>query len=477
MRMSAWRAIGATCGLAVLGLAACDKADERTALVEPQLAARSPACDFGRMANDARSYFPGNGPGSQRQAVLDLIDQMEDDCADNDAAGYTAHWYEIAAILGDVLTAGEGGDPEVGASFLAASLTVPGPDGQTPIFDPCGDDDDCVAWEGHPTLPDFASVLSSPHGAWAVVQNGTAAVCSSFKQPCSGWSAEQLGDAWGVEPSVSWQAALAGRETVVFGHPLSGPSPTGETLLATDLPAYRWLLIPDPGTFGVAQTPPPPAVLEVGLCSTAEPTSIETLVQKGGTVLTEAVIDWCSDQVPSIVSRSSSLWNRTLAFLSPVPAPLVATSAMARIGPGGSASSFTDFYAIDLSAEAAIALSAQPADGFVGQPILGVDGEPFSVRAFTASKASPLESTEVTLTVIGNSGLIPSGNYVSGTGLTCGDFECTGITQADHEPSPGTLELPLVFTKTGQYSLCIKAKLPPLSFGDAVCTDKFNVRP
>lgn len=79
--------------------------------------------------------------------------------------------------------------------------------------------------------------------------------------------------------------------------------------------------------------------------------------------------------------------------------------------------------------------------------------------------------------MIGNNGLIPSGNDVSGTGLTCVDFVCTGSTQADHEPSPGTLNLPLVFTKPGQYSLCVDASLPPLSFETAVCTNKFNGRP
>lgn len=475
MRVRAWRAVAVACGLAVVSVSACGEADERTALVEPQLAARSPACDFGRMGNDARRYFPGNGPGAASRAVLGLIDLMKADCSAGDAAAYTAHWFEIAEILEDVLVAGTAGDASDGASFLATSLTVPGPDGRTPIFDPCGDDSGCVAWEGYPTLPDFASVLSSPHGAWAVVSTGTAAVCSSFVQPCSGWSAALLGDAWGVEPSVSWQAAFAGRTTVVFGHPLSGPSPTGETLLATELPAYQWLLIPDPGAFGVDLTPP--AVLEVGLCSTAEPTSIETLVQKGGTVLTEAVIDWCTDQVPSIASRGSSLWDRTLAFLSPAPAPLVATSAVARVGPGGSASSFTDFYAIDLPREALVVFSAQPADGFVGQPILGLDGEPFGLRTLTASEGSPLENTRVTLTVIGNGGLIPSGNDVSGTGLSCVGFVCTGTTQADHQTNPGTLELPLVFTKPGQYSLCVDAALPPLAFEPGVCTDKFNVRP
>lgn len=475
MHLPVPRNIAATFGLVLLGLSACDQTEQRPVFpVEPQLSARSPSCDFGRMSNDARDYFPGNGRGSVAAEALDLIDDMSADCAAGDAAAYTAHWYEIAAILGEVLAAGTGGDPSAAASLLATSLTVPGPDGQTPIFDPCGDDDACLPWEGYPTLPDFAAVLSSADGAWSVVSTGVDAVCSSFTYPCSDWSAGLMGDAWGVEPSVSWQAALAGRTTVLFGHPLPGPSPTGEALLDTDLPAFQWLLIPDPGAFGIEQSPP--AVLEVGLCSTAEPTRIEALVQKGSTVLTEAIIDWCTDQVPSIASHGSSMLDRALAFLSPVPAPLAATS-MASRGPGGSASSFTDFYAIDVPSAAGIAYSAEPADAFVGQPIMGVDGEPFAVRTFTSSEQSPLENALVTMTVIGNGGLIPSGNDVSGTGLTCNGFTCTGRTQADHEPSPGTLDLPLVFTKSGQYSVCFGASLPPLSFEPAVCTDKFNVRP
>jgi hypothetical protein len=79
--------------------------------------------------------------------------------------------------------------------------------------------------------------------------------------------------------------------------------------------------------------------------------------------------------------------------------------------------------------------------------------------------------------VIGNGGLIPSGNGVSGTGLNCTDFACTGRTQADEDSNPGALDLPLVFTKPGQYSMCFTAQLPPLQFGSEVCTEKFNIRP
>jgi hypothetical protein len=79
--------------------------------------------------------------------------------------------------------------------------------------------------------------------------------------------------------------------------------------------------------------------------------------------------------------------------------------------------------------------------------------------------------------VIGNGGLVPSGNGVSGARLSCSNVVCTGITQADHVPNPGTLDLQLVFTKPGQYSLCITAELAPLIFNQACSAEKFNIRP
>ena len=79
--------------------------------------------------------------------------------------------------------------------------------------------------------------------------------------------------------------------------------------------------------------------------------------------------------------------------------------------------------------------------------------------------------------MIGNGGLVPSGNDVSGAGLSCSNFVCTGITQADHVPNPGTLDLQLVFTKPGQYSLCITAELAPLIFNQACGAEQFNIRP
>lgn len=459
----------------IFGLVACEQPqDQRTAPVEPiQMSARpTGGCDFGSMARDARGYFPGNGRGSVSNQVQDLIDVMKAECAAGDRAGYTDRWFDVAAIVESVLEAGTGGDPADGGAFLAASVSVVGPDGDTPIFDPCGGDANCRPWDGYPMSPDFTGVLASEHGAWAVVSSGSDAICSSFEHPCEGWNAGLLGDAWGVEPASTWPAALHGRTTLVFGQPLSGSSPTGETLLDTELPAYQWLIIPDVDAFGADGSP---SSLEVGLCSTSTATADELLIQKNTTVLTEAALSWCSSQIPSVARVGGSAWERLLAFLSPTPAPLVAT--VASRGPGGSAGSFTDFYAVDLPRASVIALSSQPADGFVGQPILGRDGQPLVVRTLTSSMQSPIENALVTMQVIGNGGLIPSGNDVSATGLTCNGFVCTGRTQADQDPTPGSLALPLVFTKTGSYSLCLSAGLPPLSFSSQVCTEKFNVRP
>lgn len=457
--------------MSLLAFAACDRAEQQNAFapVGPELAARSTGCDFGRMSQDARSYFPGSGSGSVSATVLSLIDQMEDDCAAADATSYTAHWFEIAGILQGVLTAGTGGAAADGASFLAKSVTVLGPNETTRMFDPCHGAPGCAPWDGYPTLPNFAAVLGSVDGAWAKVSGASAdVVCSGFAFPCEDVESG-LGDVWGVKPSPSWAAALQDRTSILFGYPLPGPSPTGEALLDTDLPAFQWLLIPDPAEFG---TPTVPAELQVGLCSSAFASGGELLVQKGSTILNEvSIADWCTITAPL---GANSLLQRLASFLSPAPSPLIATVASS--GPGGRAGSFTDFYAVGVPQQALIAFSAQPADGVVGQAILGRDGQPFSVRTFTASMQSPLENAHVFMTVIGNGGLIPSGNDVSGLGLKCNGFDCDGFTQADEDPMPGALLLPLKFTKTGQYSLCFTASMPPLTF-QQVCTEKFNIRP
>jgi len=457
--------------VSLMAFGACNRADEAasSAPAGPEFAARTNACDFGRMAQDARRYFPGNGNGSISAAVLDLVDQMEDDCAAGDQAAYTAHWFQVAGIVEGVLEARTGGDPADGASFLAKSVTVVGPDAATPMFDPCDGATGCMPWDGYPTLPNFAGALGSMDGAWAVVDGtGAEVVCSGFVFPCDGVESG-LGDVWGVKPSPSWSAALQGHTSVLFGYPIPGPSPTGEALLNTDLPAFQWLLIPDWIVFGTSAVP---AELQVGLCSSAFASGGELVVQKGETVLNEASIaDWCTITQDL---GNNSLLHRLASFLSPLPSPLAATLASG--GPGGRAGSFTDFYAIGVPQQAVIALSSQPADGNVGQVIKGRDGKPFSVRSFTSSMQSPLENAHVFMTVIGNGGLVASGNNVSGTGLTCVGFECDGYTQADEDPMPGSLLLPLKFTKTGQYSLCFTALMPPLTFAE-VCSDKFNVRP
>lgn len=444
----------------------------------PVLAARAGStCNFRDITKDARGYFPGQGKNSVLSQVQGLLDLMEADCESTDQTAYTSHWFDVATIVQGVLETGAGESVADGTAFLVGTLNVVGPDGTTLMFDPCDGGADCLPWDGFPTAPDFASVLSSSKGAWATVSAGTDAVCSSFQFPCTGLDPAITGDDWGAEPSVNWELALHGRTTLVFGAPLTGPSPTGEPLLNTELPAYQWLMIPDPVEFGVDLTPA--AVLEVGLCSTATSQIDEVLVQKGNTVLTEAVIDFCSSQLASVVRSSVPGVSRFVSALgslfSPVPAPLIASVALR--GPGGSAGSFTDFYAIDIPREALILIPSQPVTGNVGQPLLGADGEVFSVKAVTSSMASPLEDALITIDIIGNGGLIPSGNGVSGADVTCDGFVCTGRTQADEDAAPGELPLGLVFTKPGSYTMCFSASLPPLSFSNAVCSDKFVINP
>lgn len=439
------------------------------------LAVQGPStCDFRDIKKDARGYFPGTGRNSILAGVSDLLDVLESDCDAGDRAAYTGHWFDVAAVVQGVLADGSGGSVADGSDFLVGTLEVLAPDGVTRMFDPCDGEPDCVPWDGFPAAPDFASVLGSSNGAWAIVTTGTDAVCSSFQSPCSGIDPSVTGDAWGAEPSVNWELALHGRTTLVFGAPLPGPSPTGEPLLNTDLPAYQWLLIPDPLEFGTELTPP--AVLEVGLCSTASAAIDEILVQKGKTVLTEAVIDFCTNQILSSAQQPHTVVGRLASVLeSLLPAPLFA--AVANRGPGGSAGSFTDFYAIDLPRAAQILIPHQPDRGAVGKPLLGVDGNPFFIQAVTSSQHSPLEEALITIQIIGNNGLIPSGNGVSGADVVCDGFVCTGRTQADEDSAPGVLPLSLVFTKPGSYTMCFSGSLPPLDFSSAVCSQKFVINP
>lgn len=442
---------------------------------------RKGGCDF-RVARDARSFFPGSGKGSVKAQALDLIDQIKDACRANDGETFTARWFDLAQLTESVVAAGTGGDPVAGGAVFAKLIQATGPDGVTKIFDPCGADDaECTPWDGYPSsTPDFARVLASPNGAWGVVEAGTDPVCSAFDNgsSCESWDAATQGDKWGVEPGRSgdgatWAGALHGRRSLLFGHPLdAGATPTGEDILGASLPAFRWLLIPEPDAFAVDASPP--EILEVGLCSTAVPQAIE-VIQKGSTILREASLDWCLTQT-GVAFRPRSALGRFLDFLSPVPEPLVATALGSR-GPGGSAGSFTDFFAGDVPSLAQIGLSAEPAGGTVGEVIIGEDGQPFTISTFTTSEGTPIEDAAVSIRIVGNGGLIPSGNDASGSAVECADFICTGFTQADEQPAPGSLVPELVITKPGQYSLCVSATLAPLVFSTEVCTGKFIMNP
>jgi hypothetical protein len=451
--------------IALAALGACDSREEQPVHpVGPQLAAMSAACDFPGAAQEARSYFPGSGKNSTAGEVQAVLDLMEEACDAGQGAVYTELFYDVATIVQGVLMNSEGGDAESGASLLTRLTTMLGLDGQ-PIFDPCGGAPDCTPWEGYPTPLDFLSVLTDPDGTWTVLTEGTNVVCSGFLFPCFGVDPAE-GDVWGAQPSPNWQTVFFGRTTLMIGYPIPDLSPTDELLADTELPAYRYRLSPDPSQFFEGSE------VFVGLCSPATPTIDELLIQKGFTVLEQVSIDWCNVGEPA-----PSLLQGLARFLSPTPAPLTAT-ALASSGPGGRAGTYTDFFVIDASDQGVLELQSQPANGTVGQPILGQDGQPLTLRTFTATEESPLENARIRMTVIGNGGLIPSGNGVSDEELSCGGFVCEGSTQADEEPLPGSLVLEtLTFTKSGQYSLCFEAFLVPLMFDNPVCTEKFVVTP
>ncbi|MEN8143908.1 MAG: hypothetical protein ABFS14_03060 [Gemmatimonadota bacterium] len=431
----------------------------------------------------ARDYFPGTGNSSPQKLALDLIDTMDDACESGDLAAFTAGWFAVAAAVETLLEAGTAGDPVDGDALMWELANAQASAGSA--FDPCGGSAACSPWDGYPTRPDFVGALSAG-GAWSVITTGSSAVCSGHMAPCANVDPSPLadGETFGVEPSLTWEAALHGRTSLLFGNPLVSGSPTGEAPHGIALRFYAWNLIPHPDQFDPDAATP--AVLEVGLCSQDQAAvGKEAVMQKGqGTILQEAVLGFCPTQALSSASKSPvGRFASWLAQGSPIwPAPLIAGAA-GRVGPGGSAGSFTDFFAVEVPVEATLIFVNPPADATAGELLLGADGEAVKVMAVTTSVQSPIENATVIISVELNGGLIPSGNSLevdpgSETNITCDPqtSTCTGFTQADQEPEPGVLELPVLTTKTGVVRLCVTGQLAPLVF-DTVCSDNFNVRP
>lgn len=460
--------------LAMFVLAACSD-DPAATLPGPRLAQGGNAgCDLKDATKYARGYFPGNGNGSIKDQALDLIAEMEDACDPDapDATSYTDDFFALAALIEQVLEDGTAGAPADGDALLWELIKSPERDA---AFDPCrADASACASWDGFPTRPDFTGALS-PDGTWAVVSTGTDAVCADHQSPCTGIDPDPLDPGtWGVEPSSSWDAALHDRTSVVFGNPLVAGSPTGETAYA-GASGYAFNLIPHPDEFD----PDNDDFLEVGLCSAA-PSAQEALIQKGSTVLEQAFLSFCLSQSAE-GERPETVWGRLAAFVGdlfdPRPQPLVATAF--RLGPGGGAGSWSDFWAIDIPVDATIEFTQPPVDGHVGVPIKDAHGDPVTIRAITTSMASPIENVAVTISFEKNNGFLSSGDFPEsddGEVLTCTGGTCSGSTQADEEDAPGSLELPVIFTKPGAYRICVTGELEPLAF-DTVCYGPFNIRP
>lgn len=466
--------------LAMFALAACSD-DPAANLPGPRLAQGGNGCDLKDATHLARDYFPGNGNGSIKDQALDLISEMEIACDPDatDATTYTDDFFALAALIEQVLEDGSAGAAADGDALLWELIKSPERDA---AFVPCdqGDPSACVSWDGFPDRPDFTGALSMG-GTWAVVSTGSAAVCQDHQSPCTGVD-PSMGDpdTWGVEPSSSWDAALHNRTSVLFGNPLTMESPTGETAYA-GASGYAFNLIPHPGEFD----PDHGNFLEVGYCS-ATPSTQEALIQKGSTVLEQAFLSFCGTQSVR-GDLPESPWGRLAAFVGdlfdPRPRPLVAT--LFRLGPGGGAGSWSDFWAIDIPIEATFEFRKPPVDGTVGDTIKDADGNPVTIRAITTSKASPIENVSVTVSFQKNNGFLSTGDAPDGDddALMCHtdpadpDYAtCTGNTQADEDPMPGSLELPLVFSKTGAYRICVTGELLPLDF-DTVCSAPINIRP
>ncbi len=459
-------------GIAIV--AGCSESGPSAPPAGVELSLATQGCDLAGALGAARDYFPGSGAGSIRDQALTILRRMESNCTNGDGEGYRSGFIDIADLVEATVESGAGGPPGAGDDVLWGVLSLQTGAG-APILDLCGGDPNCEPWDGFPVRPDFTAALS-PGGAWALVTTGTNAVCSGHRSPCPAIDPATDGDVWGVEPSDTWERALFGRASILYGAPLAGGSPTGEALLATAVPAYQWNLIPHPASFQPDASPP--AVLEVGLCSTALAGLDESLVQKGPTILQEAFLSFCPGQLAG--SGATGFLATMVRALDPRPRPLVATTF--RGGPGGSAGSFSDFWATDLPGTATFEFLNLPTDARAGELITGADGTPVRVRAVTTSMGSPIERAGVTILLRRNNGLVPSGNQIrvdpaSGSGIVCGaDGTCSGFTQADQESAPGELEIPLQVTKTGGYRMCLVGQIAPLQF-DEICSPKFNVRP
>ncbi len=463
--------------LATLCVPACSDRDTSALPSGPQLAKGppSPACDLKDAVKYARDYFPGNGTGSIKDQALTYLSQMETACNDGEPVDYTNGFYNVAALIEQILAPSgpSAGAPVTGDALIWELIKSPTRDA---VFDPCKGEPDCKSWKEFPTRPTsgFVGALS-PTGTWAVVTTGSAAVCAGHRSPCGTIDPSPTADGptWGVEPSATWNGALHGRRSLLFGNPLTVSSPTGEPLYGAGTSAYTFNLIPHPKQFD-----PPSAVLDVGLCS-AVPASQQALIQKGSTVLEQVTIGFCPAQTAE--ATPSTFWGHLAAAIGglfdPRPRALAATVFLK--GPGGGAGSWSDFWAIDVPTAATFEFVNPPVDGTAGQPLVGADPtKPVSIKAITTSMHSPIENVAVTISFQKNNGFLQAGEVLAGGTLTCDPVTgtCTGHTQADQDPSPGHLKTPITLTKTGAYRMCVTGALAPLVF-NTVCYGPFNIRP
>lgn len=461
--------------LAVTVLYACSDREGPGLPAGPRLATtEGGSCDFREANRLADAYFPGDDEGSLEDRADAILFQMDDTCRGSDAGLYTDAFFRLAELIEEALETGTGGAPADADDLVWELIGSPARDA---IFDPCAGAPACTSWDGFPTRPDLVEALSAG-GTWAVVRSGSDAVCGGHRSPCANIDPDPFadGETWGVEPSTTWDDALHGRTSLLFGNPLAGGSPTGEASYSAGASGYSFNLVPHPDAFRPAATPP--AVLEVGLCSTAVASIDEALIQKGSTVLEQATLGFCPIQT---AAAPASFWGRLAGLIGdlfdPRPAALVATAF--RLGPGGGAGSWSDFWAIDVPEAAAFEIFNPPTEGDAGAPIAGEDGNPVSVRAVTTSAASPIEHVSVTVSFERNNGFLRAGDVIS----TSPDFvcdgargECTGTTQRDEQAAPGVIQIPVILTKPGAYRMCVTGELPPLSFEPA-CSSKFVIRP
>lgn len=435
--------IGKTIGLAVgvgLAIVGCQDMTETTP-AGPSLAQGPSACSFNSIRQDVRSYFPGSGRGSSRDAALDIVASLEAQCGAGQSAAYTGTTFRLLKMFETGLEGGlEGplGAAATGNAIIRGVITMTS-SSVAQLFDPCGPAANCQAWEGFPTTPDFTQALAGPSNLFAVVGpsalgavllSGSAAICSGPSAPCGTVTTGSSPETWGFQPAASftWSDVQDGRTSVFWGHPLSATGPTGETPLSL-ASGYFATSIPFIADF------PGDAQLNVTFCTVEDPATgmISNIAHDISATEPGTIPPWCV--AGSHAALASEGFFGTLASLARsmvTVRPLFAVAVHAGSPTGGIGGFGSEFYAFETNPTGILQVLNGPLqNATTNTPIVGANGQPLAVRARTSTSTSAnptvIENVQLALVAGNNNGSIPSDNLFTSD---VQDVYCGGDTDA-----------------------------------------------